>query len=172
MMEPAHRICSALPCPDLPDVVLACLACLPCLPVVSTVVNASLTRTTNSLTSGSDGHGTHARTQPGLCVAVCVSVSWRSCRACHVMIHSCRLRHPQSNANARAAGAHFMCCSILGHGWMRALLRMPCVLVRPAHLRCACCCCWLLVVCPPGLARHQRAIARPLPDCTALHTPS
>ena len=54
----------------------------------------------------------------------------------------------------------------MGHGWMRALLRMPCVLVRPAHLRCACCCWPITIHCTLPAEASLSAALLPQPPPT------
>jgi hypothetical protein len=128
--------------------------------------NPTCGRTTKPLAlpaaAGSDGHGTHARTHArslacvlrcGVCVVSGLSVmSGMSCHDSLVPSPSPSPSPPTPTPAPQGFGAHF-------RPWMDArvaLLRMPCVLVRSAHLRCACCCCWL--VCLSG----ERAIAIPL----------
>lgn len=141
---------SDLPCPVL---VLACLlaATLPCLPVSE---GASLTsgRTTKPLSNLP-----LARTDMVDCCCGCVCVvSVMSGMSCHDS-HSCRLRRPSRPTPAPQGLTS--CAAACSKPWMDARVaadQMPCVrvLVRPAHLRCACCCCWACVW--PGLGLRER----------------
>jgi hypothetical protein len=160
---------SDLPCPVLPACLLACLP-LGTLPWLAFQVSGDECQPNRMITCGRTTKPLacrrwlrrtwHARTHAAWLVCwVVVSVSCRSCRACHVMIHSCRLRHLLQRQRPRRRGSL--------HGpWMDARVAADAMRASPSGSSALC-----LLLLAAGRWPGERAIASPLHHYP-LHTPS